>query len=250
LKSYFLLFVFVPLLFSCNKGSDSKPAPEPNFTITGIKDVDFRTISGDSYTFPIDIKSNAGTVDTVFLYANGLPGGMYVDFDPLYGITPFTAKMKVSYFGSEAGVFTIHIKAVGRSGTRTYDVKVTWPDFKGWKLAGDYYHNTGVERDSGSATINPSIRVSAAGGSQLIFKFAIGAGLPTTTRNYTITSVPNTADKMSITLLAPGHTWLSTGSGSSTGNFTFNEGKFTFSCNSVDMADSSKHETLTASFGE
>jgi hypothetical protein len=249
LKSSILLLAFLPLFFSCKKGDDSKPVTEPNFTVTGLKDVDFRTISGDSYTFPIDIKSNAGTVDTVFLYANGLPGGMYVDFDPVYGITPFTAKMKVSYYGTEAGVFTIHIKAVGRSGTRTYDVKVTWPDFKGWKLGGDYYHNTGVERDTSTST-NPSIRVNAAGGSQLIFTFAIGAALPTTTRSYTITKSPNAADKMSITLKAPGHTWVSTGSGSNTGTFTFNEGKFTFTCTNVDMADSTQHETLTASFGE
>lgn len=245
-----MLLIFIPLLFSCKKGDDSKPAQAANFTVTGLKDVDFRTISGNDYTFPIDIKSNTGMVDTVFLYANGLPSGMYVDFDPLYGITPFTSKVRVAYYGAESGVFTIHIVATGRSGTRTYDIKVTQPDFKGWKLGGDYYHNVGVERDSGSSLVNPSIHVNAAGGSQLIFTFALGAGLPTSTRTYTIAKVPNAADKMSITLKAPGHTWVSTGSGSNTGSFTFNEGKFTFSCSNVDMADSTQHETLTASFGE
>lgn len=251
MRQCLLVILLTPLLFSCKKSDDSKPVSTANFTVSGLRDVDFRTISSNTFTFPISIASNPGTVDTVFLYANDLPGGLYVDFSPINGVTPFTSNVKVSYYGTAAGTFTIHIRAVGRSGVRTYDLKVTQPEFKGWKLAGEYYHNTSVERDPGNATKNPTITVNAMGGSQLVFTFALGTALPTSSRTYTISSVPTTNDRMAITLFAPGHQWMSTGSGSATGAFTFDTaGKFTFNCDNVEMADSTKRDYLTCSFGE
>jgi hypothetical protein len=251
LKSGLIFSLFISLICSCKKGDDNKPASTPNFSITGLRDVDFRTISSNSFTFPISVVANPGVADTVFLYANELPPGMYVDFTPISGATPFTSNVRVAYYGTESGTFTIHINGAGRSGLRTYDLKVTQPEFKGWRLAGEYYHNTTVEKIPGTTTINPMIRVNAMGGSQLVFTFALGAGLPLTTRTYTIVQSPLASNQMSITLHAPGHDWESTGNGSNTGSFVIDTaGKFTFNCTNVEMADSNRKEMLTASFGE
>jgi hypothetical protein len=239
------------LLAACNKNNDSgKPvSTTPNFKVTGLQDVDLSNVSGNSYSFSISVVANPGQVDTVFLYANDLPGGLYVDFLPINGITPFSSVVTVRAYTSSNATYTIHIRAVGRSGIQSYDMKVTLPGFKGWQLDDVMFSKTTAEKNAGTATIT----ARSSNGGQISLMFDPAVGLPTSNRTYTIGSTTE-GGKMMISVWDNSRTWLSTGNakgGTATGTFTFDPlGKFTFKCSDVEMADSTLRKSLTCSFGE
>lgn len=238
------------LIAACTKGKDKEQPPAPKFNITGVKDIDMSKISGNVYTFPIQIQGIAGAVDTVTLYARDQPGNVYVTFTPILGITPFTSLVSVSAQSQGAGTFPFKIVGAGISGVQSYNLNITLPEYRGWKLNEQVYHKTTTELHSGNGTSAPTILVNASGGAVLELKFALGASLPTSNRTYTISSQANSPDKMVLILHDGAHEWVSTGSGQSGGQFTFEAGKFNFRCSSVSMADSTEVKSLTANFVE
>lgn len=257
-SGYALLFLLLPFIFSCNKGgSDPTPPPSPNFKITGVKDADLSTTSTGSYTFPITVEALSGKpADTVFLYATDVPGGVYVDFAPIQGITPFTSKVTVSaLYVPGGGSHDIKINGAGHSGVATYGVKVTLPAFRGWQLGNDVYTRAKTEKFAGDATNPPTITAVANGGSIMILTFPLGESLPTSDKKYTIASKAIGADRMAITIYDGSKIYKSTGSstsgGSVTGSFTYDAvNKFTFNCTNIEMKDSTGTKPLTCSFSE
>jgi hypothetical protein len=245
-----ILSLLSVLVFSCSKGKDKELPPAPKFTITGLKDIDMSKTSTSIYSFPIQIQGIAGAVDTVTLYAKDQPGNVYISFSPLLGITPYTSIVTVSAQSQGAGTFPFKIVGAGISGVQTYNLNITLPEFRGWKLNEQVYHKTTVQKDAGNGANAPTILVNASGGAVLEMKFGVGANLPTSNRSYSISSLANSPDKMVLILHDGAHEWVSTGSGQASGQFTFEGGKFNFKCSSVDMADSTEHKTLIASFVE
>lgn len=249
MKHGIAFLLFSVLLLSCKKEDDPKPpAPTANFTITGLKDVDMSSISGNVYSFPISVIPNSGKIDTVFLYASEMPPGVSVGFSPIDGITPFTSTVSVADFSSGGGVYTIKINAVGRlSGLHTYEIKLTSPQLRGWQLGTEVFHRESVEKNTGGP--QPYIKARAAGnGAQLMLSFASGGNLPAANRSYSVTSNPTGPNMMSITLSHGAQIWEATGG---TGNFTFNtEGKFTFKCSGVSMTNGNETRALSCSFSE
>jgi hypothetical protein len=246
------LLLLLPLFFlACSKGTDEGPkASTANFSITGLKDVDMSTTPSNSYTFPISIQSVAGAVDTVTLYANELPSGLYVHFVPVIGVTPFTSYVTITAQTQGAGTYTVKIKGVGLSGLRTYDLKITVPEFRGWKLGSTTYHRQSVVKSAGGSSSPATILVNASGGAILILTFAPGAPLPSSTSTYSISSEANSSNEIAIQMIDGAHTWESTGGGTASGTFTFENGKFSFKCSNVEMMEGTERKMISCIFSE
>jgi hypothetical protein len=208
------------------------------------------TTPSNSYVFPISIQSVAGSVDTVTLYANELPDGLYVHFVPVIGVTPFTSNVSITAQTQGAGTYPIKINGVGLSGTRSYNLNITVPEFRGWKLGSTTYHRESVVKNQENGNFPANIIVNASGGALLALTFAPGAVLPTSTSTYTIASVANSSNKLTLKMIDGAHTWESTGNGTASGTFTFENGKFSFRCSNVEMMEGTERKMINCIFSE
>src|ERR1044072_5882291 len=151
MKYAFIPFLLLLLLSSCKKSDSGTTKPsKPNFVISGVRDADLSIVSSGKDTMNISIDPiTPGIVDTVFLYANELPGDVYVSILPINGVTPFKAKVIVSAsYKPGGGNYSIKINGAGHSGLCTYDTKVTLPEFRGWQLGSIVYQKDKLERDA------------------------------------------------------------------------------------------------------
>ncbi len=246
MKLRLAFFAALALLTSCSKKTDDTPESTANFVITGVRSVDLSTSATGSESFPITVTTTSGPADTVTLYANEIPGGVYVSFKPIMGATPFTSVVTVSTLATQgAGSYTLKINGAGHSGLRSYSMGVSTPAFRGWQLGTDVYTRAGIEKDASV----PQIRALAGGGADLILTFAAGNGLPVSNSSYGIAAVAATG-KLAITIHDGAHIWKSSGSGGS-GAFTFDtQGRFTFKCSNVEMVEGTSKKSLNCSFSE
>jgi len=243
-----LLLVFVVLgLFSCNKGTDSTPASTANFVITGLKDYDLTNSSNGTVTYPISIVPSSSSKDTVYLSVSDLPKGLYYEFIPTHGSTPFTSTLRFfTDFSGEGGTVPVTITGMGTSGTRTYTVNVTVPGYRGWNIGGLLYGQTGLYVNPGGNNQYPSVMVWGGGAGQLIISFAKGRSIPTKTSSFPISSHSDSAtNNIQIAFYDNSTQFSATGNGSPVGTFTFDTlGKFVFRCSGVEMSDGLTKKTL------
>jgi hypothetical protein len=147
-RGYYVLLTFCVgmlaisgLTFSCKKRVEDTKSTTPNFTVKGLRNVDLSLLSSGKDTFTISVSPLiAGITDTVFLYANDVPGDVFVEFAPLDGVTPFTSRVSVSaLYKPGGGTYNIKINAAGHTGLFTQAINVTLPAFKGWQLGSIIY---------------------------------------------------------------------------------------------------------------
>jgi len=247
-----LLLLFVVLgLISCNKSTDSTPASTANFVITGLKDYDLTNSSNGKVTFPISIVPSSTAKDTVYLSVSDLPRGLYYYFTPSHGSTPYTSLLTFfTDFSGEGGTVPVTITGMGTSGTRTYQINVTVPSYRGWNINGLVYNQTGVYINPGGNNQYPMIMVwGGQSNGQLIINFAKGRSLPTKTRSYIISNHSDSAaDNIQIAFYDSSRQFSATGVGAPVGTFTFDTlGKFVFRCSGVEMSDGVTNKTLNCS---
>ena len=255
-QRYFILLASL-LFVACKKDADTT-ASTGNFIITGVRDVDLTVTSNGSYSFPITVAPSGSAKDTVTLSGEQLPGGVYANFEPATGVTPFASRVTIStdYSGS-GGTYPFKIVGNGHSGSKSYDIRVMLDYFRGWQLGSIVYEKTGLSKDAGSGTAYPTIKVNGPMGQQLILSFSSKAGLPTKTSAYRIASDSSTAaDNVEIAMYDGAHIYRATGyntdgSKPATGVFTFDTlRKFSFRCANVQMSDGLEKLPLNCAFGE
>ncbi len=257
MKRILTLLLFPAILCACKK-SDSVSSTEQsgNFTITGVRDVDLSVTSDGSYSFPVTVTPTSGTRDTVTL-SGELPGGIYASFKPQTGITPFNAVVTISTdFTPAGGTYLGRIKGVGHSGTRSYELNVTVPAFRGWKLGPVIYQKVSLQKDGDTTKQYPNIKVYGPGSQVLVLTFAKNAKLPTQTGTYKIGADGNTTDNIQIAMTDSAHFYRATGynidgTKGVTGTFTFDTlRRFTFRCANVEMTDGQNKLPLECNFSE
>ena len=257
MKRFSTLLLLSLLAISCQKSSDTADPQTGNFSINGVRDVDLTLTSTGSYTFPVSVVSNSGAKDTVDLTTDLIPGGVYADFKPNHGITPFTSLVTISTdYSTGGGTFPFKIKGIGRCGTRTYDIRVTLDAFRGWQLGSEVYQRESVDKDAGGGSTYPTITVHGPNSAQLRLSFPAHTGLPITNSTYTVSSDTG-AKKIQIAMYDGAQIWSATGrrtdgsSESATGVFTFDTLKrFTFKAFNVEVSDGLIKKTLNCSFSE
>jgi hypothetical protein len=258
MKQVSLLILSCIILFSCSKKTDNgTESSTANFTINGIKDVDLTLTSNGQYSFPVQVVSTSGTKDTVTLFGDNFPNGVFADFQPRVGITPFTSIVTIStdFKSGVDGTVVSKIKGSGNSGVRTYDIRINLDAYRGWQLGSAIYEKVGLEKTAGNDTTYARIKVISPSGAALYLSFALKAGLPTGTSIYNIAN--DTGKKsLRIAMYEGAHIWSATGknadgSGTATGTFTFDTlHKFTFKCSNVEMTDGIQKMPLKCSFSE
>jgi hypothetical protein len=258
MKQVSLLILSSLLLFSCSKkADDGTESSTANFSITGIKDVDLTLTSNGQYTFQVQVVPTSGAKDTVTLFGDNFPNGVYADFQPRTGVTPFTSTVTIStdFKSGVDGIVVSKIKGSGNSGVRSYDMKINLDAYRGWQLGSAIYEKVGLEKTAGNDTTYARVKVISPTGAALYLSFALKAGLPTATSTYTIAN--DTGKKsLRIAMYEGAHIWSATGkaadgSGPATGTFTFDTlHKFTFKCSNVEMSDGIQKVPLKCSFSE
>lgn len=245
------------LAASCNKATDSTESSTANFSITGLRDVDLTLTSNGSYSFPVSVVPTSGASDTVTLFGDLFPTGMYASFEPRTGVTPFTSIVTFStdYSSAKGGTFACKVKGTGHSGVRSYDVNITTDAYRGWQLGSAIYEKVSLQEDPGTTTLYPSIKVVSPSGAELRLSFAAGTGLPKANSTYKI-ATDTGRNNIRISLYDGPHIWSATGKRTDnsevpTGIFTFDTlHKFTFKCTNVEMSDGLQKMPLSASFSE
>ncbi len=258
-RIFTLLTCFTILFCACKKSDSTNDTADQsgNFSISGVRDVDLSITSDGRYSFPVAVTPTGSARDTVTLGFE-LPGGIYADFKPQVGITPFNAVVTISTdFTIAGGTYEGRIKGIGHSGTRSYALNVTIPEYRGWKLGSVIYQKTGLTKDGDSTKQYPNIRVNGPGGQLLVVTFAKTAKLPTKTSTYKIAADSNTLDNVQIAMVDGAHFYRATGYNSLdgtkgvTGTFTFDTlRRFTFRCANVEMTDGNAKLPLNCNFSE
>jgi len=251
MKNLSLLLLLCLIFVSCTKGGDDGASSSATFSITGVQDVDLTTNSTASATIPISVISTSGTPETVSLFVDGLPEGVFANIVPSSGTTPFNARVVFwNDFSGTGGTYPVTLVGRSSSGSRSYKLNVTL-DYKGWKFNGGIYKQTGLIKEPGSASHYPQIKVFGGGGAELTINFGMGKSLPTVTRTYKITSSSGTSDDIQISMFDNPLIFISTGVEAPTGTFTFDSlGKFTFKCKNVEMTNGTEKKLLDCSFSE
>jgi hypothetical protein len=251
MKNLSLLLLISIAALSCTKGTD-EPTSTATFTITGVRDADLTTNSTASQSFILSVASSAAAQETVTLYADGLPKGVFADFVPSSGITPFSSRVTFwNDFSGEGGSYPISVVGNGPSGSRSYKMNVKLDYYKGWKFGDSVYTQKLVEKDAGGGTRYPHIKVYGGGAGILTINFGLGKSLPRANKTYKITPFSGVADDIQVTMFDDPVIYSATGAGSPTGTFTFDTlGKFTFKCTGVEMTDGVRKKMLDCSFSE
>jgi hypothetical protein len=258
MKRFSIIALLAVLAFSCKKSEDT-PASTANFNITGIRDVDLTTASDGTYTYQISVVPVSGAKDTVTLFGDLFPTGVYATFQPRTGVTPFTSLVTIStdYSTGAGGTYALKLKGAGHSGTRAYDFNVTLPPFRGWQLGSAIYEKLSLQKVAPSGSNYAGIKVTSAGGAELRLSFAAGVSLPSANSTFSIGGTDTGKKNIRIALYDGAHIWSATGKrtdGSSepaTGTFTFDTlRKFTFKCSNVEMSDGINSLPLNCSFSE
>lgn len=259
MKQVSLLILSILLLFSCSKKTeDGTDASTGNFAINGIKDADLTLTSNGQYSFQVQVVPTSGIKDTVTLFGDNFPKGVYADFQPRTGVTPFTSTVTIStdFKSGVDGTVVSKIKGSGHSGVRTYDIRINLDAYRGWQLGSAIYEKVGLEKTTGNDTTYARIKVISPSGAELYLSFALKAGLPTTTSVYNIAN-DTSRKSLRIAMYEGAHIWSATGkqadgsSGPATGTFTFDTlHKFTFKCSNVEMSDGLQKMPLKCSFSE
>jgi hypothetical protein len=255
MKQVSILLLFSICAFSCSK-PEEKAVSTANFTINGLRDVDLSVTSNGSYTFPISVVSTTGSKDTVTLFGDQFPTGMYPNFEPRTGITPFNSLLTIATdYSGAGGTFPVTIKGSGRSGTREYTINVKLDAYRGWQMGSTVYEKVQLIKFPGDQTKYASIKVTSPTGAELFLSFAQGAGLPTVNSTYKVSG--DTGKKnIQIAMYEGAHIWSATGKFSdgtegATGTFTFDTlRRFTFKCANVEMTDGVNKVPLNCSFSE
>jgi hypothetical protein len=251
------LLLLCCIALSCKKSDNNSDSSTANFSITGLKDVDLTVTSDGKYSFPVSVVPTSGTKDTVTLFGDLFPSGLYIAFEPRTGVTPFTSVVTVytDYSSNAGGIFACKVKGTGHSGVRSYDLHVTTDAYRGWQLGSAIYQKVTLTKSSGTTTLYPNITVTSPSGAALRLSFAAGAGLPTVNSTYKI-AADTGRNSIRISLYDGPHIWSATGkryssSDAATGAFTFDTlHKFTFKCSEVEMSDGTQKMPLSCSFSE
>jgi hypothetical protein len=256
MKQVSILLLLSLLVVSCSK-PESTPTSTANFVINGLRDVDLTVTSNGSYSYPISIVSTTGSKDTVTLFGDQFPDGLYPVFEPDRGITPFNSILTIAtdFSGAKGGTFPVTISGSGKSGTRSYTINVKLDPYRGWQLGSTIYEKVALQQFAGSATKYASITVKSATGADLFLSFAMGAGLPIANGTYKVSG--DTGRKnIQIAMYEGAHIWNATGkfadgTEGASGVFTFDTlRKFTFKCANVEMTDGVNKMPLSCSFSE
>jgi hypothetical protein len=200
----------------------------------------------------LSVASSAAAQEQVTLYADNLPKGVFAEFKPSSGTTPFSSRVTFwNDFSGEGGTYPISVVGNAPSGSRSYKMNVKLDYYKGWRFDDTVYTQRMVEKYAGSATRYPYIKVYGGGAGILTISFGLGKSLPRANRTYKITPFSGTTDDIQVTMFDDPVIYGATGVGSPTGTFTFDSlGKFTFKCTGVEMSDGVRKRTLDASFSE
>src|SRR5262249_14893991 len=91
MKQVPVLLLLCLLAISCKKSDDNTETSTANFIITGLKDIDLTLTSNGTISIPISVVPSGGTKDTVELFGDQFPSGLYANFQPRTGVTPFTS---------------------------------------------------------------------------------------------------------------------------------------------------------------
>jgi hypothetical protein len=253
MKKLSFLLLLAALAFSCKKSEETADPQTGHFNINGIHDVDLSESATGVMSIPLSIVPTGGN-DTVALFADDLPQGLYVSFTPREGVTTFQSVMKLAYdFSGAGGTYTIKVRGKGHSGERSYEMKVTLAAYNGWQLGQDVYKRLVVVKQTSGAY--QAILITATNGAVLRLSFPKGVPLPQTSAVYPI--IRDTAQKgMQITLYDGAQIWSATGQSTNggeaaSGRFVIDSLKrFVFKCSDVEMSDGLRKKNLNCSIGE
>lgn len=256
MKQLALFILAATLMVSCKKSEEVKEAETGAFVINGVKDVDLSESSDGRYSFPASVSSTTGSKDTVKLVAELVPGGVYCSFSVNTGVTPFNSVVTVSTdFSTPGGTYPFKIKGIGKTGNRSYDIKVTLAPFRGWQLDSDIYEKEVVSKTEGASGSYPYVIATSPNGSQLRIAFAANTKLPKVNTTYKV-SRDTGKNNIQITVFDNQQIWSATGlrtdnNESASGVFSFDTLKrFTFKASNLEVSDGLKKKNLNISFSE
>lgn len=239
-----LLAVTAALMAACNKDDEDKtPAPvaEPEFVIDGIRDVRVDSSIG-SNLLPISISRTATSTkqEVVTLSTPDLPAGFSASFSPASGTPSFTSTVTFSYdYSGDGGTFPAKIVGTSASGAKTYTLNLTAPRLaNGWMLDGEMYSTstTNTTTQSGVSYLNA---YASPGNGRVTVRFPYMQALPTSTRTVKIVNNPLAADEVALHVEDRNYiTYNATGTGAPTGTFVVENGKYSFRCTNVEVANS------------
>ncbi len=191
-KILFAILLAPVFMASCKK---EDRGPDNTFIINGVHDISFEGTGSTSLN--LDIVQGTGAQESVTIAVSGLPSGVTAQVSPSSGTPAFSTYVSFQLSGNTAGgTYSVKITGTSASYSKSYDMKITVPDYGNFTINGTQYHVAYASRYSSTISFSTSDGRSIS--------CATLASLPTAdgTYTYTLTDYATSDNEMEL-VVAP-----------------------------------------------